>query len=395
MKRNKIIQLLSILWFIIPLNVNAQSESEARYLKSGEEYLASKINDLEPIEGIWSVNITSKQYYRGRLIHTDYRPQDSKVVISKENFFYVGYSVIFANTAYPNVFLVEMDRGQWIDVIDEDSRKRKQSYEERYEKIKKRNYQWDLATLTANGVLEYTGKHDVGNKGDSYVIENYQLIKIFPSVTDYKKSQKSSGTGFCVSSDGIIVTNHHVIEGAKKISVRGVNSNFNRTYNARLLVVDKNNDLALIQIDDNGFRLSENIPFTIKTAPASVGESIFVLGYPLRSTMGDEIKLTNGIISARTGYQGDITTYQISAPVQPGNSDGPVFDSQGYLVGVINAKHSDAENASYAVKSNYLKNLIDMLTFPIQLPPNNLLINKSLSSQVEMAKKFVYIIEAE
>jgi S1-C subfamily serine protease len=195
--------------------------------------------------------------------------------------------------------------------------------------------------------------------------------------------------------NGIIVTNYHVIDGAKSIKIRGVNSDFNKSYKAKVLVSDKNNDLALIQIDDFGFTSLGSIPYTIKTGLAGVGENIFVLGYPLRATMGDEIKLTNGIVSSRTGFQGDITSYQISAPVQPGNSGGPLFDSQGYLIGIINAKHGGAENASYAVKSSYLTNLIDLLPSPPKLQTVNSLTGKTLTQQVVIAKKYVYIIETE
>jgi S1-C subfamily serine protease len=228
--------------------------------------------------------------------------------------------------------------------------------------------------------------------------DKLMYLKLFPTADDnttQNRTEKSSGTGFAISSSGIIVTNFHVIEGAKSIKVRGVNSDFSKNYNAKVLVSDKNNDLALIQIDDYAFASIETIPYTIKTGLAGVGENIFVLGYPLRASMGDEIKLTNGIVSSRTGFQGDITSYQISAPVQPGNSGGPLFDSKGNLVGIINAKHGGAENASYAVKSSYLTGLIELLTSPPKLQTVNSLSGKTLTQQVEMVKKFVYIIETE
>lgn len=225
-------------------------------------------------------------------------------------------------------------------------------------------------------------------------------IKLFPTANDNviqsgNQTKLASGTGFGISSNGIIVTNFHVIDGAKIIKVRGINSDFNKTYKAQVLVSDKNNDLAIIQINDYGFTSLGTVPYTIKTTLAGVGADIFVLGYPLRATMGDEIKLTNGIISSRTGFQGDITSYQISAPVQPGNSGGPLFDSQGNLIGIINAKHGGAENTSYAVKTSYLTNLIDLLPSQPKLQTVNSLIGKTLTQQVELAKKFVYIIETE
>ena len=225
-------------------------------------------------------------------------------------------------------------------------------------------------------------------------------IKLYPTSNDNisisgASNSISSGTGIAISSSGIIATNYHVIDGAKTINIRGINSDFNKTYKAKVLLSDKNNDLALLQIDDYGFNSLGSIPFTIKTGLSGVGENIFVLGYPLRATMGDEIKLTNGIISSKTGFQGDITSYQISAPVQPGNSGGPLFDNQGNLIGVINAKHIGAENASYAVKTSYLTNLIDLLPSPPKLQTVNSLTGKTLTQQVELVKKFVYIIETE
>jgi len=381
-----IIFISVILWIINPFKINAQLTEQD---KQWEDYFTSRINDLDPIEGLYIDNITVTYYFSNYSPKTKNEPQAVKAAIYKVKNWYSGNLVTFTNTANPNVYMVELENGQ--SPSNEQDRK---IAEENYRNMRNRNIKFSMATLTNDGILEYSDKFDTDDGGA--IAEKHQLVKLFPTANDYQKSQKSSGSGFCISSNGIIVTNNHVVEGARKITVKGVNSNFNRTYNARVLTTDKNNDLALIQIDDNEFRgLSDEIPFVIKTAPAKVGENVFVLGYPLPTAMGDEIKLTNGIISARTGYQGDVTTYQISAPIQPGNSGGPVFDSQGNLVGIINAKLTNAENASYAVKSIYLKDLIEMLPTPFQLPSNNLLVNKSLSSQVEMVKKFVYIIETE
>ena len=109
--------------------------------------------------------------------------------------------------------------------------------------------------------------------------------------------------------------------------------------------------------------------------------------------MGDEIKLTNGIISSKSGFQGDVTAYQISAPVQPGNSGGPLFDEKGNLIGVINAKHLGAENASYAIKSSYLINLINLMPSVPVLQTVSTINSSTLSEQVKYLKKIIYIIE--
>lgn len=224
--------------------------------------------------------------------------------------------------------------------------------------------------------------------------EESGYLKMYPtgSGSISSGSQKSSGTGFAISSNGYIVTNYHVIENAKSIEVKGINGNFTRKLSAKIVVSDEKNDLAIIKIDDSRFTSLGTIPYIFRNGIADVGESIFVLGYPLTTTMGEEVKLTNGIISSRTGFKGDISLYQISAPVQPGNSGGPLFDKNGNLLGVINAKHSYAENAGYAIKVSYLISLMDLLPVTINQPPVNSLNGKSLTEQVKVASNFTYLI---
>ena len=130
----------------------------------------------------------------------------------------------------------------------------------------------------------------------------------------------------------------------------------------------------------------------MKTFSSDVGEDIWVLGYPLTKTMGNEIKLTTGVISAKSGFEDDVTMYQISAPIQPGNSGGPVFDSKGNLIGIICAQHKGAENVSYAIKCSYLRNLIENSVNHDILPHTNKISMLNLSSQVKNVKGYVYQI---
>lgn len=108
--------------------------------------------------------------------------------------------------------------------------------------------------------------------------------------------------------------------------------------------------------------------------------------------MGLDIKLTNGIISSKTGFEGNIAEYQMSAPVQPGNSGGPLFDKNGNIIGVVCAKHREAENAGYAIKASYIRNLVELLPTGITMPQTNLLAGKALPKQVELASKAVCMI---
>ena len=220
-------------------------------------------------------------------------------------------------------------------------------------------------------------------------------IKMYPTTSDNNESSTNvkewSGSGWALKN-GYIVTNHHVVDGAKSIKVKGIKGDFNTEYNAKTIVVDANNDLAIIKIDDNRFTGFGTIPYKVKTTLSDVGEEVFVLGYPMTDTMGDEIKLTTGVISSRTGFMGDISLYQISAPIQPGNSGGPLFDSRGNVIGIVNAKHKGTENVSYAIKASYLNNLAESTTSTPLLPSNNTISGLSLSNKVKNIKNFVFMI---
>lgn len=247
-------------------------------------------------------------------------------------------------------------------------------------------------------------RYDLGKNYQAGFKVNYKcsFIKTYPTPEMYANSQKQdksqesfnqwSGTGFALKN-GYIVTNYHVIEGANSITVQGVNGNFNIQYNTSIVGTDKINDLALLKVTDPTFKGFGIIPYSISSAISEVGEEIFVLGYPLTSTMGDEIKLTTGVISSKTGFQGDIALYQISAPIQPGNSGGPLFDKNGNVIGIVSAKHKDAENVGYAVKTLYLQNLIESSLSSAIIPMTNSISEKTLPDKVKKLKTFVYMIK--
>jgi len=238
---------------------------------------------------------------------------------------------------------------------------------------------------------------------DISVSNNYMTIEAPMGKWEFEKQKinipkpdlTGSGSGFAIASSGIIATNYHVVEKASSINVIGIGGDFTKSYKANILVFDKINDIALLKISDNSFKQIDSIPYVINNNLSMVGENIFVLGYPLLATMGEEIKLTNGIISSKTGYQGDITSYQISAPAQPGNSGGPLFNNNGEVIGIVNSKLFITENVTYAIKSNLLNNLIQLLPNPPVIKSINLLANKPLTAQVQILKNFIYIIETK
>ena len=108
-------------------------------------------------------------------------------------------------------------------------------------------------------------------------VYNLTLTKTYPSVNEIR-SKRASGTGFALTSTGLITTNYHVVEGASKITVKGIHGNFAKSYSAKILTFDKNNDLAIIKIEEPSFSGLGTIPYTISNRNSEVGSSVFVLG---------------------------------------------------------------------------------------------------------------------
>lgn len=174
--------------------------------------------------------------------------------------------------------------------------------------------------------------------------------------TPYTQHRASSwsGSGIAIGTK-LIATNHHVVDGATNLAIYFPDTD--KEYRAEVVIVDETHDLAVVKVVDPNFSGFNNIKYGFKSEVEDVGMGVFVLGYPLVQSMGTEIKLTTGVVSSRSGYQGDQSQYQIFAPVQPGNSGGPLFNDNGELIGIVSAKHTEAENVSYGVKLSHLKTL--------------------------------------
>lgn len=241
----------------------------------------------------------------------------------------------------------------------------------------------------SNRVLEITTE-DVG----------FKFLKTYPSgnitsdnsMGSVSSNCKAIGSGILISGK-VIITNNHVVEDAERIEVSLYNNGASESYNARVLTVDKANDLAIIVIKDDKFSELPDAPFNILNNTVDVGSSIFTMGYPMSNIMGDEVKVTDGIISAKSGFEGDVSTYQISAPIQSGNSGGALFDKKGNLVGITNAGIPSADNVGYAIKSSYLFNLIDSAPIDIKVPKGNDNSKEDLPSLIKKFKPYIAIIK--
>mgnify|MGYP004505825657 CR=1 FL=1 len=209
-----------------------------------------------------------------------------------------------------------------------------------------------------------------------------------------KGQLQATGSGFMVDQSGVIATNYHVIENANAIEVFLNNGKELVGYDVKVLCSDKTNDIALLRIDDPNFKQDIPLPYSLSLKTQDVGTSIFAMGYPRSQILGEEIKVTDGIINSRTGFQGDIVTYQISATIAPGSSGGALFNQSGEIIGITSAgisKADIAQNVNYAIKSIYLYTLMESVS--LNIPAGNMLKNMSFQEKIKSISPFIAYIK--
>lgn len=216
------------------------------------------------------------------------------------------------------------------------------------------------------------GSKDLGFSGDAtgtdWVgriqggIRNY--ISTSVSEPESSRAGSASGTCFAVSPDGKLVTNQHVIKDAREITVILASG---QQRPARVIAQSASTDLAVLKVD------MSDIDFLPISEPrsADVGMEVFTVGFPMTTILGSQAKFTDGTISALSGLGGEAAFMQISVPLQPGNSGGPLVNNVGQVVGIttstaavgrfIQATGSLPQNVNWAVKSEYALLLFDKL----------------------------------
>ncbi len=229
-----------------------------------------------------------------------------------------------------------------------------------------------------------------------YILKVFLFGILFFTITTSTHAQiVKTGTGFALNN-GYLVTNNHVIKGAQTIHVYGIRGDFTKKYIAEVVAKDEDIDLAILKISGNGFPGFGTVPYKIKTNTAEVAEDVWVLGFPMTNIMGEEVKFSVGVINSLTGAEGDKSTYQISAQVSHGSSGGPVFDDYGNLIGIVSSG-LDAivqQNVYYAIKTSYLKNLVETMYVSNVLPTNSLMGNYAKrQDKFKAVKNFVFYIE--
>ena len=166
------------------------------------------------------------------------------------------------------------------------------------------------------------------------------------------RTDVGQGTGFFISNDGFIVTNAHVLSGAKELYILDYQQN---QYSAELIGYNTTFDLVLLKISGNYSKLTIG-----NSKDVQIGEKVIAIGNPL----GLQFSVSEGIVSAmdRAG-ENNINAYiQTDAALNPGNSGGPLINKQGEVIGINNFKVGGGENIGFALESNYIKQVIDQIS---------------------------------
>ncbi len=180
--------------------------------------------------------------------------------------------------------------------------------------------------------------------------------------SDKKQKEGGFGTGFFVNAQGYVITNFHVVDAGKKISCEYQSTK----YDAKVIRVDPNNDLALLKLE-----IAPKEVLTFRGGKSvRTGEDVVVLGFPYYGMVSTHPNITTGLVSSPVGLGDDSRWLQTTAPVQPGNSGGPMLDSSGHVVGVVVARLNAMavakatgdipQNINFAIRTPLVKSFLEI-----------------------------------
>ncbi|MEX1116211.1 MAG: trypsin-like peptidase domain-containing protein [Akkermansiaceae bacterium] len=199
----------------------------------------------------------------------------------------------------------------------------------------------------------------------------------------------ATGTAWAVTADGYLLTAAHVVNNAR--SIHAVDSK-GKSHLAMVIKSDEGNDLALLKIASD----SKALPLRNKVV---MGQKVATIGFPNSSLQGTEAKVTEGIVNSLSGIGDNARQMQISVPVQPGNSGGPLLDMTGAAVGLVSSRLSDAATfkqsgalpqvVNYAQKISHAGKLLEGLTLSVPPPEDT---SMDLPTLVASARESVYFL---
>ena len=385
---------IALITLLLALSIQSITSQNQTVKDSLINAFDNRPQDLDPMEGIWVFGMTKRIYDIDSLISESRDYSTSEFSISKKN--KISFNIFKINESdnsldsYPAYF-------EKIAIKNKYTVNR--FFNKNSEEVK------TIAEVIDNNYFQYTIKapESFFKKSKEYnpdrvMYLTYFGFKKYPFAAVSDKSPnidwKVSGSGLVIDKRGYIVTNHHVIKNADTIHVELTKDGKKYRYLAKVVVKDKKHDLAILKVTDHKPLPFYSIPFKISESQSLIGTQVFALGYPLPVLMGREIKFTEGRISSQNGSAGDIASFQFSAPLQPGNSGGPLFDFEGNLVGInfAHIKPDYADNVAYAIKPVYLFNLAQKLPERPSLRYQNTMKNRNFKQKIELLSQYVVFI---
>ena len=201
------------------------------------------------------------------------------------------------------------------------------------------------------------------------------------------RPRPQSATAFAISENGYLVTTGHFALGARRVFIdMGPEAGRMR---AEVVEADSELDLAILKITDERFEDFGRLPYIFDGDDAQLGEEVFTVGFPK-----NELVYGHGAISAINGYR-DTIDYQISVPLNPGNSGGPLVNDKGEIIGIVIGKKTNEDGAAYATKAKYFLEFVEPYTDkdsadPVKLSRKNYLRGKKRPDQIEKMRTFVF-----
>lgn len=220
-------------------------------------------------------------------------------------------------------------------------------------------------------------------------------VPVAPPPSPPAKDKVNTGTGFFVAADGSFVTNAHVVEGCSDIAVRTDDGTIS---GASRIATDATNDLALLRLRTLPAKAPRVATLRVGTR---LGEGVEAFGFPHTDLLSTSGNFTLGNVTALTGLKDDIRFFQVSAPVQAGNSGGPLLDTSGNVVGVVSSRlnaikvmlASDdlPQNVNFAVKAALLAMFLDAnrVTYTTGVPAATPLAPADIADQARAVSGFV------
>ena len=186
---------------------------------------------------------------------------------------------------------------------------------------------WFPARMVVQGDNLFTQYNSV--RGPTPIATTWVYLREGTSGQEAARKPERGGSGFVLRGSPLVLTCYHVVQGAKEIRVIFEG----REYVAKLLRQDPRNDLAVLSVAEVALQPEDGLPVDLDLG-VHPGESIFVIGYPLGEKLGGEASIVGGLVNAMVGPNDDPRLFRISAPLNPGNSGGPILNQQGQVVGV-------------------------------------------------------------